>query len=47
MVINTIIETVGMQVVMKTEMLMSIANFHVNAIHSDENLVPLRLNLQY
>ena len=32
---------------MKTEMLMSIANFHVNAIHSDENLVPLRLNLQY
>ena len=31
----------------QTEMLMSIANFHVNAIHSDENLVPLRLNLQY
>lgn len=37
----------GDEVVMKTEMLMSIANFHVNAIHSDENLVPLRLNLQY
>lgn len=31
--------TVGRQVVMKAETLMSIANFHVHVIHSDENLV--------